>query len=87
MTWIEKHQEALATGYLKKWSGMPQPTNPNIFHIPRAEGGLNLPAISTLYKKLHVTKQCQLLTYDPTVWHLAEKNLESEMAFIIRKKF
>ena len=87
MTWIERHLEALAMRYLKKWSVMTRPTNPNILHIPKAEGGRNIPAISTLYKKLQVTKQCQLLTSsDPTVRHLAEKKLESEMALLGRNK-
>ena len=76
MPWIERHLEALATRYLKKWPGMTR--HSNILHIPRAEGGLNLPAIFTLYKKFQVSKQCQLLTSnDSTVRHLAEKNLES----------
>ena len=52
MTWLERHLEALATRCLKKCSGVTKPTNPNILHIPRAKVGPNLPAISTLYKKL-----------------------------------
>ena len=44
------------------------------------EGGLNLPSISTLYKSLQVIRQCQLLTSaDPTVRHIAEKGLQTEL--------
>ena len=69
--------------YLKK-SDVTRSTNHNILHILIAEG-LHFLAISTLYRS---SKQCQLLTSnDSTVRHMAEKNLESEMAFIIRKKF
>ena len=58
-----------------------------MFYILRSEGGLQLPSISTLYKKLQVSKHCQLLTSkDTTVRHLAEKNLETEIKFI-RKIF
>ena len=89
MTRIERHLEALATEMLEEMVGYEtRPSNPNILHISRADGGLNLPAIYTLYKKLLDSKQCQLLTSNnSTVRDLAEKNLESDKAFIIREIF
>ena len=50
-------------------------------------GGLNLPALSSLYKRLQVSRQCQFLTSpDPCVRHIAEKQLQAE-ALQTRKKF
>ena len=87
LSWVKRQLEATATRYLKRWSGLTKSANPNIFYIPRSEGGLQLPSISTLYKKLQVSKHCQLLTSkDATVRHLAEKNLETEIKSI-RKIF
>ena len=87
LSWVKRQFEATATRYLKRWTGLTKSANPNIFYIPRSEGGLQLPSISTLYKKLQVSKHCQLLTSkDATVRHLAEKNLETKIKSI-RKIF
>ena len=87
MSWVKRQFEATATRYLKRWTGLTKSANPNIFYIPRSEGGLQFPSISTLYKKLQVSKHCQLLTSkDATVRHLAEKNLETKIKSI-RKIF
>ena len=86
LSWVKRQLEATATRFLKRWAGLTKSTNSNIFYIPRSEG-LQLPSISTLYKKLQVSKHCQLLTSnDATVRHLAEKNLETESKSI-RKIF
>ena len=50
LSWVERQLEATANRYLKRWTGITKLTNPNIFYIPRSEG-LQLPSISTLYKK------------------------------------
>ena len=73
LSWVERQLEVTANRYLKRWTGLTKLTNPNIFYIPRSEGGLQLPSISTLYKKLQVSKHCQLLTSkDATVRHLVK---------------
>ena len=51
LSWVERQLEATVNRYIKKWIGLTKSTNPNIFYIPRSEGGLQLPSISTLYKK------------------------------------
>ena len=52
-----------------------------------SSGGLNLPSLTALYKKLQASRQCQLLTCsDPCVRHLAERHLQNE-ARCIRKAF
>ena len=50
-------------------------------------GGLNIPSISTLYKKLQVSRHAQLLSSaDACVRHLAERGLQRDLA-LTRKKF
>ena len=86
LNWLLTINEfSLSTRYLKRWTGLTKSANPNMFYIPRSEGGLQLPSISTLYKKLQVSKHRQLLTSkDATVRHLAENNLETEIKSIRR---
>ena len=50
-------------------------------------GGLNIPSISTLYKKLQVSRHAQLLSSaDACVRHLAERGLQRDLT-LTRKKF
>ena len=79
LTWIEKQPEATATRYLKKWAGLDKPANPNLLYLPKESGGLNLPSLSSLYKQLQVSRQCQLLTSSDTCFRgIAEKGLQSK---------
>ena len=72
-------QETEATRLPKKWSGLAKPANPSLLYLPQKCGGLGLVPISLLYKRLHVSSQCQLLrTTDPVVRHLATKHLQAE---------
>ena len=87
LTWVKRNLEAVATSYLKKWSGLARPANTAILYMRSSSGGLNLPSLSTLYKKMQVSRQCQLLTCsDPCVRLLAERHLQSE-ARSTRKTF
>ena len=53
--------------------------------MKRSSGGLNLPSVATFYKKLQVSRQCQLLTCpDPCVRRIAEQNLQCEETAIRR---
>ena len=50
-------------------------------------GGLNLPLLSTLHKRLQVSHQTQLLTsQDSCVRHMAEKGLQKDLS-LSRSKF
>ena len=51
ISWIQHELESKATRLLKKWLHIPQGGNPQFLYLPRAEGGLALPALSTLYKQ------------------------------------
>jgi hypothetical protein len=87
LTWVERELEAVATKFLKKWSGLARSANTALLYLTPARGGLNLPALSSLYKRLQTSRQCQLLTSpDPCVRHLAERHLKDEK-LLQRKKF
>ena len=85
--WMEREVDALATRYLKKWSGLTKSANTALLHLPQSKGGLNLQLPSALNKSLQVSHQSHLLTSkDHCVRHLAEKKLKQELA-CTRKKF
>ena len=87
ISWVEKQIEAVATKYLKKWAGLVKSANTALLYLPQKMGGLNIPSLTSLYKRLQVSCQSQLLTSpDPCVRHLAEKNLHHELG-LSRKKF
>ena len=77
----------MATLYVKKWVGLTRSANPSILYLPQKLGGLNLPLISVLFKRLQVGRQSLLLTSpDPCVRLLAEKGLQRELS-LQRSKF
>lgn len=87
LTWIEKELDSTATRFLKKWSGLAKSANTSTLFLPRRDGGLDLPSLSSLYKHLQVSRQCQLLTSpDPCVRRIAENALQDEL-MARRKKF
>ena len=87
ISWVEKQIEPVATKYLKKWVGLAKSANTALLYLLQKMGGLNLPSLTSLYKRLQVSHQSQLLTSpDPCVRHLAEKNLQHELG-LSRKKF
>lgn len=51
ISWIERELESKATRFLKKWLSIPQGGNSKILYLPKEDGGLALPALSTLYKQ------------------------------------
>ena len=79
-SWIEKELEGPTTKFLKQWAGLTKSATPNRLYLPKQDGGLNLPSVSSLYKCLQCSRQCQLLTSsDPTVRRIAEDNLQLEI--------
>ena len=87
ITWVEKELDSITTRYLKHWAGLSKSANTAILYLPRSMGGLNLPLLSTLHKKLQVSRQCQLMTSrDGCVRFLADRTLRSEVR-LSRKKF
>ena len=86
ITWIERELDSITTHYLKRWAGLGKSANTAILYLPRSMGGLNLPLLSTLHKKLQVSRQCQLTTSrDGCVCYLAAQTLKHEVS-LSRKK-
>ena len=78
-SWISSALEAVVTRFLKKWSGMARPANTARLYLPKEEGGLALPSISLLYKKLKVPQGALLLTArDRITQTIARRTLQKE---------
>ena len=60
-SWITRRLETTVTRYLKKWLGLSRSADPARLYLPKKNGGLILPSITTLYKKVKVSIACQLL--------------------------
>ena len=87
ISWVEKNLDSAAIRYMKKWAGLTRSANPTLLFLPRKMGGLNLPLISIIYKRLQVCRQSQLLTSpDPCVRLTAEKELQQDIT-LQRPKF
>ena len=86
-SWVEKHLDPLASQSLKKWSGLARSANTVLLHLSGKDGGLNLPQLSSLHKRLQVSRQSHLLTSrDTCVRHMAEKALQKDLS-LSRAKF
>lgn len=73
VSWISNHLEATTTRYLKKWSGLSKSADPSRLYLPKKNGGLDLPNITTLYKKIKVNSACQLLLLSDHITQQATK--------------
>ena len=86
-SWVEKELDSRAARCLKRWSGLSKSANLAILHLPHSQGGLNLPKLSTVYRKLQVSRHTQLLTSrDGCVRFLADRCLKREQS-LPRLKF
>ena len=86
---MEQQVDLLATAYLKRWFGLGKSANTALLYLPHTLGGLNLPLLSTIHKRLQVSRQCQLLTsQDSCVRFLADCSLSLKRELsLVRKKF
>ena len=77
--WLKSTLQPLATRYLKKWSGLARTADPNKLFLPKANGGLDLPELTTLYKKLHAAKAASFMySRDPMVRAIASHATRQE---------
>ena len=85
--WLEREIQPLATKALKKWAGLARSSNTSILFLPAKRGGLALPSLVDLYKKMQATRMVQLLSSnDPGVRMAAKLHLEEERR-IQRRRF
>ena len=79
LSWLERQLQPLATKALKKWSGLAKSSNTSILFLPAKKGGLALPSLVGLFKRLQATKMVQLLTsQDAGVQKAADLHLVEE---------
>ena len=60
ISWLERELQPLATKALKKWAGLARSSNTSILFLPAKRGGLALPSLVDLYKKMQATRMVQL---------------------------
>ena len=56
ISWIERELESKATKFLKKWMSIPKGGNTKLLYLPKEDGGLALPALSTFYKQQQASR-------------------------------
>ena len=56
VSWLQKTLQPIATRYLKRWSSLSRSADPNRLFLPKSNGGLELPHLVTVYKKIHAAK-------------------------------
>ena len=79
ITWVTRTLESMATRYIKKWSGVCRSANTAYLYLPRDMGGLGLPTITLLYKKLKISQATLLLTSrDPVSQQVVKGKLGKE---------
>ena len=72
VSWLQSHLQPIATRFLKRWSGLARSADPNRLFLPKSNGGLELPHLVTMYKKLHASKAgSHMLSSDSSVRAIA----------------
>ena len=75
VSWLQNNLQPIATRYLKKWSGLSRSADPNRLFLPKSNGGLELPHLVTVYKKIHAAKAgSQMYSRDSTVQAIATQD-------------
>ena len=81
ITWLERELEPLATRTLKRWVGIPRSSTSTVLFLPEKRGGLALPSLVSLHKKMQGTRMIELLTsHDPGVRQAGDLQLAEERA-------
>ena len=79
LSWLESKLQPIATKYLKKWCGLAKSADTGCMFLPKEHGGLNLPSLTTIYKKLQVTKAVAYTSSrDPLVRAIASRETRRE---------
>ena len=80
ISWVEWNLDTITTPYLKKWVGLAKSATLTFLYMKTSSGGLNIPSITTSYKKLQVSRFTQLLmSRDPTVHFVTDRMLMDEL--------
>ena len=75
VSWLQNTLQPIATRYLKRWSGLYRSADPNRLFLPKSNGGLELPHLVTVYKKIHAAKAgSHMYSSDSTVQAIATQD-------------
>ena len=78
ISWVVNKLNSLVTRFLKRWTGLAKSTNTSRLFLPKSSGVLQLPLVSTTFKKLQCAEAASLMSSrDPLVWHLASQKKTS----------
>ena len=78
-SWLEFTLQPIATKFLKRWSGLAKSADTGCLFLPKKKGGLELPSLVTLYKKLQVAKAAvYTCSRDPVVRAIATQETRKE---------
>ena len=79
ITWVTNTLEALATKYLKRWSGLARSAATHRIYLPKSCGGLQLPSLRSMYKKTRCgLAASQMCSRDATVRLIASRQTAAE---------
>ena len=74
LTWLQTKLQPLTTRYLKRWSGLAKSVDTGQLFLSTANGGLDPPRLTTVYKKLDTAKAASYMcSRDPMVRSRATK--------------
>ena len=79
VSWLESTLQPIATKFLKKWSGLAKSADTGCLFLPKEKGGLELPSLVTMHKKLQVIKAAAYTcSRDPVVRAIATQEIRRE---------
>ena len=79
LSWLETKLQPIATRFLKGWCGLAKPADTGCMFLPKEHGGLDLPSLTTTYKKLQVAKAAAYTcSRDPLVRAIASQETRRE---------
>ena len=79
ITWVVKNLEATATRFLKRWSGLARSAANHRLYLPKTNGGLHLPSLSSIFKKTRCgLAASQMCSQDSTVRLIASRQTVAE---------
>ena len=79
ISWLKRELQPLATRAFKSWVGLSRPSNTSVLYLRAKRGGLTLPSLVGLYKKMQATWMVQILTsHNPGVHRAGKLQLMEE---------
>ena len=79
VSWLKTTLQPIATKFLKKWCGLARSADTGCIFLPHENGGMELPCLVTLYKKLQVSKAARYTcSRDPMVRAIASRETRRE---------